>query len=212
MRIRRTMKPDTEAYRALVSSYYQPRHYSKAALASPRERLRDEALLHLGMSGQALLAGAGKFRIHALRDGWIDFRAFQKTAHYDLYYRRQGLTDRIHVAFPVATHAESAFLIDRTEGRFTPRHLAVTEMAMRGIREFHRRLFLDHGLPVSNTPLTPLQRQIVRGLLSGKSEKEIATAMGQKPTTLHTYIKALYTRFGVNGRAGLTALWFGKSV
>jgi DNA-binding CsgD family transcriptional regulator len=29
--------------------------------------------------------------------------------------------------------------------------------------------------------------------------------------TTHTYITALFRKFGVSGRAGLTALWLGKS-
>ena len=88
---------------------------------------------------------------------------FRKTGQDDLYCRQQGLTDKAGVGVPLNADAESIFLIDRTRGRFTERHKALLQMALRGIRESHRRLFLGHGLLTGGTPLTPLQRRIMQG-------------------------------------------------
>ena len=48
-------------------------------------------------------------------------------------------------------------------------------------------------------------------LLTERGEKEIARDLDLTPATTHTYITALYRKFGVSGRAGLTALWLGRS-
>jgi DNA-binding CsgD family transcriptional regulator len=70
---------------------------------------------------------------------------------------------------------------------------------------------LDHGLLIARRPLSPMERQIVSFLLTERGEKEIARDLDLTPATTHTYITALYRKFGVSGRAGLTALWLGRS-
>ena len=57
--------------------------------------------------------------------------------------------------------------------------------------------------------LSPTERRVLQGLLTGLTEKEIAVATGQKITTLHKYVKSLYAIFGVKSRAALLALWLG---
>jgi DNA-binding CsgD family transcriptional regulator len=217
LRTRFAMHPDSKEYAKLRAAYYNTEHYAKAAITRPEGRDRNRALLHSGMTGRAMMALAGKFRVHRLRDGWVDFATFEKTEHYDRYYRDQGISDRMHVGFPLNADAESIFMIDRRKpggrGRatFTDREAAMVEMALRGIREFHRRLFLDRGLLMGATPLTALQQRIVRGLLTKMTEKELALEMGQQPRTLHKYVTSLYARYGVKGRTGLMALWLGQS-
>ncbi len=211
-RIRRVLRPNTKSYAKVLAAYYDTEHRGKGAVvANPKKQVREQAMFHSGMAGRKMMSLAGAFRVVLLRDGWIDFEAFRKTGHYELYYRQQGLTDKAAIGFPLNADAESIFLIDRTRGRFTERHQALLQMALRGIREFHRRLFLDHGLLAGGTPLTPLQRRIVQGLLSGLTEKEIALATGQKMKTMHSYVTGLYARFGVKGRAALSALWLGQA-
>ncbi len=210
LRLRRALRPNTKAYAKVLAAYYDKEHRGRTVVATnPQKQARERAMFHSGMAGRKMLAMAGAFRVVRVRDGRIDFEAFRKTGHYDLYYRQQGLTDKMAVGFPLNADAESIFLIDRTRGRFTDRHAALLQVALRGCREVHRRLFLDNGLLAGGTPLTPLQRRIVQGLLSGLTEKEIALTTGQKPATMHSYVTALYARFGVKGRAALTALWLG---
>jgi DNA-binding CsgD family transcriptional regulator len=213
LRARRTLLPDTARYRKLIASYLSNEHYGKltASYYQPRDTQHLEP--HIGMASRALVEGAGKFRAHRMRDGWIDFATFRKTTHYQLYYREMGIADRMWVAFPLDDGAESVFLLDRHQSecgspnRFIKREADLAATALRGIPEFHRRLFLYNGLQTGGKPFSPMERQIVCGLLTGKTEKEIAETTGQKPQTLHKYVTALYTRFGVRSRAGLMALW-----
>jgi DNA-binding NarL/FixJ family response regulator len=48
-------------------------------------------------------------------------------------------------------------------------------------------------------------RQTLEGLLRGDQEKQIASAMGVSPHTVHVYVKQLYRRFDVSSRGELLA-------
>ena len=81
---------------------------------------------------------------------------------------------------------------------------------LRGVKWFHRQLMLCQGLLLAKTPLTAVEQKIVSRLLTDKSEKEIAHELGQSFHTTHWYVREIYRKFGVNGRAGLMALWLRK--
>ncbi len=218
LRGRTTLHVEPQAYREQHQRYYATDHYGRLTRGYYERSHRDEVrLVHAGMTGTASLAGAGTFRAHRLRDpDFLDFAAFKRTEHYRLYYRIPGIVDRITVGFPVHADAESFFLIDRYRERanggrgrpFSARDVAVAAGALRGTRDLHRQLLMSHGLLGGDKLLSPVERHILFGLLRGDTEREIATALGQKPTTVHKYVGDLHARFGVGSRAELMALWF----
>jgi len=213
LRVRQPLKPPSASYRQVLRGYYDGHHYGKLT-PTYYARSHEEKLDHVGITGRASLAGAGRFRVHRTRGGWIDFAAFRRTLHYELYYRREGIVDRMTIGFPVNADAESFLLLDRqnTAGGprrrpFTARDAALAGGAVRGVPELHRRLFLSHGLFGNDKPLSQTERRILHGLLAGQTEKKIAAATGQSPSTLHKYVTALYQRFRVGSRAELLARW-----
>jgi len=216
LRARRSMVLESESYRKLVASYFANEHYGKRTSAFYRKGNRPDADIHIGMASRAVTKGAGRFRVHRMRDGWIDYAAFRQTEHYRLYYIEPGIADRIWAILPLSPTVESFFLLDRYQPQndqcrhFTREEADIAALALRGIGEFHRRLFLTYGLLGDDKALSPIEREIIRHLLTDMAEKEIAAAMGQKLQTTHKYITSLYTRFGVKGRTGLMALWLGS--
>lgn len=167
-----------------------------------------------GLTTRAIVRRAGEFRVYRLRDGFIDFEAFRRTAHYDTFYKGMGIHDRMWVLFPVNADIESCFVFDHvgSKRRFTGADAALAEQALRAIKWFHHKLMLGHGLSVAGTgdALSPAQRKLISQLLTDRTEKEIAVALGLSPGTVHQYAVQLYQRFGVKGRAGLMALWLGR--
>jgi len=164
-----------------------------------------------GLATPVLIAEAGKFQVHRLREGWRPFREFARSEAYRRHYAAQGITDRLWVGLPLHENAASVFVLDRGAGPpFTRGEAVLAGTILRGLRGLHRRLFLDRGLSVGERPLSPVSRRIVQKLLTGRSEKEVALAVGQSLPTTHKYIKSIYERFGVNGRAALMALWLGS--
>ncbi len=217
LRVRNPLRCDPEAYQRVLASYYTTEHYGKLTPTYYHRSHEHKKEAHVGMTGRASLAGAGRFRVHRLRKGWIDFAAFRKTLHYRLYYEEPGIIDRITIGYPVNDHCESFFLIDRYRGEgavrrpFSLREATLAGDAARSVPELHRRLFLSHGLLMGDKPFSPTERQVLHHLLTRLTEKEIAIAMGQTRATVHKYITAIFARFGVNSRAALMARWLGDS-
>lgn len=163
----------------------------------------------VGMTTTAITAEAGRFRVHRLRDGWIDFETFQSTPHYELFYKHPRIDDRIWVVFPLAPDTESYFVIDKvaTRTRFSASKAELAGFALRGIRWFHRALALSHGLIVARSPLTATERRVTQLLLTGRAEKEIAHELGSSLGTTHNHVGQIFRKFGVRSRAELTAIW-----
>jgi DNA-binding CsgD family transcriptional regulator len=190
--------PDPAAYQELIAWWFQ------------RSKKIDPDF-QIGLATLSMVAGAGKFRAHRMRDGWIPFEKFRRSEHYKLHYTELGITDRMWVSVPLNADAESIIVLDRTRRpHFSKSDVALATTLLRGIRGLHRQLFLNSGLLIADTPLSPMARRIVTKLLTGMSEKEIATSMGQPVTTTHKYIRTIYERFGVKSRAALMALWLGQ--
>lgn len=166
-----------------------------------------------GMTTRAIVADAGRFRIHRLQGGFVDMEAFRQTAHYRAFYADAGIVDRMFLGMPINADTESFFLLDRMTGHrpFTDADAEVLAEVMRGLKWFHRELLLSHGLILADHPLTSMERRIVALLLTERTEKEIAQELSQSPTTTHKYITGIFRKFGVRGRTGLMALWLGRS-
>jgi DNA-binding CsgD family transcriptional regulator len=81
---------------------------------------------------------------------------------------------------------------------------------LRGLVWFQRQLMYRHGLSLVEQPLTAMERRVIRHLLSEKSESGIAATLKQSEHTTHSHIKEIYRKFGVKGRAGLTAIWLSR--
>ena len=153
---------------------------------------------------------SGGFRACRLCDiapaGWFD------SAFYREYYLDCGHEDAIYIAFPVNEDAESYFGLFRATGQppFSPAERNAAAYALRGIKWFHRQILLSHGLLIAEKGLTPVERRVLKNLLTGLAEKQIAAELGQTHNTTHEYVSAIYRKFGVGNRAALMALWLGR--
>ncbi len=57
---------------------------------------------------------------------------------------------------------------------------------------------------------TPAQRRIIPLLMEGKSEPDIALALGKSVHTVHTHVRAIFQRAGVHSRAELIVKLLGR--
>jgi DNA-binding CsgD family transcriptional regulator len=213
LRDRVALRIDPEPYRKQLAEYFDAEHYGKLTPTYYQRSHEAQKEDHVGMDSRATMAGCGRFRAYRIRDRrYLDFAEFEKTAHYRRYYRDGGIHDRIMVGFPVTADCESFFLIDRWQADpqprlFTLRDATLAGDAARGAAWLHRRLFLGNGLLMADKLLSPMERQILRALLTGVTEKDLALSTGQKVTTLHKYVTGIYARYGVKSRQALLALW-----
>ena len=165
----------------------------------------------VGETTVKILRSGGAFRVLTLRDDLISFEQFRQTVHYRLYYEPYGITDRMWVGFPVSADVDSGFVFDRLErsgrGSFTAEDKIRAAFLLEGIKWFHHRLVRDRKVAAGHSPCTPAEGKALGLLLTGKSEKEIADALGLGLGTVHSRITTIYRKFGVRGRAELMALW-----
>lgn len=81
---------------------------------------------------------------------------------------------------------------------------------VRAVRLFHRepgavlgrRLRPPHPCD-KEKPLPAQMHKVLRGLLQGRSEKQIARDLGISPFTVNRHVQRLYRRFGVHSRGEL---------
>jgi DNA-binding CsgD family transcriptional regulator len=190
--------PDPQSYQDLIAWWFQRNN-------------KVDPDFQIGLATYAVIAGAGKFQAHRMRDGWIPYAKFRRSDHYRLHYTELGITDRMWLSVPLNADTESIILLDRTSApHFTKSDVILATTVLRGIGRLHRQLFLNAGLLIADNPLSPTTRRIVSRLLTGMAEKEIAAAMGQSLPTTHQHIKTIYERFGVKSRAALMAVWLGQ--
>lgn len=157
------------------------------------------------------IALAGSFRANRLVDlaseSWFD------SDYYRVYYRDIGHVDVIWAGVPINADAECYLGIfrDGRHPRFSIENRETVAAALRGLKWFLRQQMLANGLLVASAPLTPTERNVLQGLLTGQSEKQIAASRNQSSHTTHEYVTNIYRKFGVNNRAALMALWLGKA-
>lgn len=184
-------------------------HPSAQIDASVKEQTRNLELGSVDETTILNVALAGTFRANRAIDlapGWLE------SDYYRRYYKPFGLNDVIWAGVPVNDDAECYFGVfrDNAHPHFTPQERDLVACALRGLKWFCRRQMLSHGLTVATLPLTATEREVLGGLLSGLSEKQIAAVRQQSPHTTHEYVTNIYRKFGTSNRAALMAIWLGK--
>ncbi|HEU0276392.1 MAG TPA: helix-turn-helix transcriptional regulator [Rhodanobacteraceae bacterium] len=120
-----------------------------------------------------------------------------------------GIGHRLIGAAATAPGAESYFIFDRGHrGRgFGVRERNLLAFFLRGSTLLHREMLQMHGLLNAFRPLSPRERDVLRLLLTGAPEKELARTLHLTPATTHQYVVAVLRNFGAHSRAELMAQW-----
>jgi len=205
------VEPDTvtQAWRQRGFGYLFPRAELSSRVDAETRRTESN---QIDVTTARLVAQAGTWRTSRLND-LVDSDWFESD-FYRRHYLDHGHADVIWAGCPVNADAEIYFGIFRSsdQPRFTPHERDRVWVILRGLKWFYRQVFLSRGLGIANEPLTVKERNVLRGLLAGKTEKEIALVQAQSPHTTHYHVKAIYRKFGITNRASLMAIWLGRSL
>lgn len=158
----------------------------------------------------ANVALAGQYRFNRLID--LVPETWFEGDYYRTFYVGAGYRDTIWAGIPINEDAESYFGFYRSleQEPFGTSERDVVAYALRGLRWFHRLQMLGEGLGVASSPLTPVERRVLGGLLQGLSEREIAASNDQSRHTTHDHVKRIFRKYGVSSRSALMALWLGR--
>ena len=89
---------------------------------------------------------------------------------------------------------------------FSQRHRRIVGESCAQVTPLLGRALARHVAP-SPFELAPRVRQVLRCLLEGDGDKQVARRLGISPYTVNQYTKVLYRHFHVASRAELLALW-----
>ncbi len=156
----------------------------------------------------ALVNGAGENRCH-LREDLVSDREWKQSRIFREVLTPLDVGHRLMCAAATSPKAESYLIFDRElDARgFGARERDLLAFFLRGSALFHRELLQWHGILNAMRPLSSRERDVLRLLLTGASEKEIAHALGLTPATTHQYVAAILRNFAAHSRAELMAQW-----
>jgi DNA-binding CsgD family transcriptional regulator len=166
-------------------------------VAARPDHLRDPPLL-------ATLAGAGE-RHRVVVQGPRMFQRWRRSATEELL-DALGVAERANVALAVSPRVELYLGFDRTRGAFRRADLDLLAVALHGLRPFAASFARSAGLLDARAPLSRREREVLRGLLGGMTEKRLAPHLGLTVRSLHQIVVSVYRKLRVHSRAELTAL------
>ena len=117
--------------------------------------------------------------------------------------------DRLVTGVPAGPGTEIVVTSYRrcTEQGFSEEDRELAALVAAAVRPFCTRLALTYGFGDGLTPLTPRERSVLKALLTGAAEKEVARDLGLTTRSLHQYVVSVYRKLGVTSRAQLMALF-----
>jgi DNA-binding CsgD family transcriptional regulator len=138
-------------------------------------------------------------------------REWYPTRYYELIHETVGMGHVLvsFAALPGRVGVCNGLCIQRNRsvGRdFTDQQRAVVEEAQRLITPLIGGALAGFDEP-SPSALPSRVRQVLRCLLEGDSDKQVATRLAVSPYTVNQYAKVIYKHFGVNTRPELLARW-----
>jgi DNA-binding CsgD family transcriptional regulator len=155
---------------------------------------------------QALARTAGEHRAF-LRHELVDDTTWARCPQVEELLRPLGIEDRLMCGIAVAPDVEILVGVDRAAGdaRFGELDRDLMGAMAEQLAWFHRRVAWSHGMSAAGEMFQKREREIVAQLLSPRSEKQIASALGLTERCTHQYIVGVYRKLGVSGRAEMVA-------
>jgi DNA-binding CsgD family transcriptional regulator len=136
---------------------------------------------------------------------------FERTALFNEYYRPIGIDHVMAVPVHVDRTCLVSFVFNRTRRDFSDRDLACMEAIRPHLATFYRLgremdgARAAWGAPAAagdppGEPLTGREREVLRWLASGKTDREIARILAISPRTVHKHLQRIYEKLGVETR------------
>ncbi len=150
--------------------------------------------------------GPGSFTRRRLLPDDVWYRSWES----DLYRSLIGLSDHLCTALPISggTDRYSAIHMHRAKGSrpFGERDRVLVQRLHEAVVPLIGGPLASYADPApSELPLRA--RQVLRLLLEGEGDKQVAKALGISPHTVNQYTKVIFAHFRVGSRAELLARW-----
>lgn len=99
----------------------------------------------------------------------------------------------------------------QSESAFQAEERALVGTVLAGLHQWLNWLALSHQPPCDAGIPPQRHRKVLLMLLTGQTEKEIASTLGMSVHTVHRHVTLLFRQFGVRNRPSLVARWLGHA-
>jgi DNA-binding CsgD family transcriptional regulator len=149
-------------------------------------------------------------------------RDFRDSPLYDEYYRSVGIDYVMAVPVHVKGDELVSFVFNRRGRDFTERDRACAEAIRPHLGDLYRMArALDDARAAWGVPrpapaapgedLTPREREVLRWLAAGKTDRDIGDILGISPRTVHKHLQRIYEKLGVETRTAAVVRFLQKS-
>jgi len=152
----------------------------------------------------AVVRGRGAHRI----SDSVPFARFRQRALYSEYYRRIGIDHAMALPLHVDDRTLVSFVLNRKHRDFSDRDREVLDLAQTTLAALHRR-FGCAGGEGTRRMLTPREREVMRWLGAGKSDRDIGEIVGCSHRTVQKHLQRIYDKLGVETRTAAVVRWLG---
>jgi DNA-binding CsgD family transcriptional regulator len=157
-------------------------------------------------------AHAGGRTTHRISDS-IPFTRFRNTSLFNEYYRHIGIDHAIALPVYVDERLLVSFVLNRLRTDFTDREVAWLDNVRDALAALYRNARLLQAAQVMEDDppalsdarmerwrLTPREREMLRFVALGKTDREIGALAGVSVRTVHKHLQRIYEKLGVETR------------
>jgi DNA-binding CsgD family transcriptional regulator len=162
------------------------------------------------VAGLYLAAAAADDGVALTRADLLGDAAFYRSEFFQEYHRPIGADALMNCIRSIPGDSAGA------SGLFLTRPLRVADFGRRHrslVREAHAQVTRLIGGPLARfgeptaSDLPPRVQQVLRCVLEGDGDKQVARRLGISSHTVNQYVKAIFSHFGVRSRPELLARW-----
>jgi DNA-binding CsgD family transcriptional regulator len=153
---------------------------------------------------------------HRISDS-VPFAQFREGVLYADYYRRVGIDHAVALPLHVDSRWLVSLVLNRRGRDFSERDCALLDLVGTPLSRLYRqalerrraqhelaalRALLDPGAAtvLDEAQLTPREREALRWLAAGKTDRDIAAILGCSHRTVHKHLQRAYVKLGVETR------------
>ena len=188
------------------------REYVKTQVTPGLNRLF-EAMIRHGLAPHPALRAlmqrfGGRSTLTARRRDLVEDGSWYDDPFFEEHYRTCGLDDAVFSARQIRPGQVCRVSVVRAAGDrpFSEEERNAVEFFHEQLAHLERKTAAQRGEP----RLTPRERDVLRGLLQGASEKQVAAELGLSPQTVHGRVKSIYLAYGVTSRSELLVKCLGR--
>jgi DNA-binding CsgD family transcriptional regulator len=132
---------------------------------------------------------------------WPQFRCQEL---YSDYYRRIGIDHVVAVPVVASSGLVMSYVLNRRSRDFDDRECALLDAMRPALANLYRFASWAGASPEPDPPagqrLTPREEEVLRWVAAGKSDKEVAIALGASVRTVHKHLENARAKLGVSNR------------